>query len=184
MGAGDHRSSSQYASHNKEKTESQAVSHFARTKTIKQQRQSLPIYAVRQDLINVIRDNQVVIIVGETGSGKTTQLTQFLFEEGYGCVSLSLSMPLSLYFSFLYSPLLASMPSVYCFHSPTSHLTISIHTETLGALGARSLGVLLPCLWPSESATRPAASLGPQSDTASALKTSPHKKWDRLTYLS
>jgi pre-mRNA-splicing factor ATP-dependent RNA helicase DHX38/PRP16 len=26
---------------------------------------------------------QVVIVVGETGSGKTTQLTQFLYEDGY-----------------------------------------------------------------------------------------------------
>jgi pre-mRNA-splicing factor ATP-dependent RNA helicase DHX38/PRP16 len=25
----------------------------------------------------------VVIVVGETGSGKTTQLTQFLYEDGY-----------------------------------------------------------------------------------------------------
>lgn len=31
----------------------------------------------------MIRDNQVVIIVGETGSGKTTQLTQYLHEDGY-----------------------------------------------------------------------------------------------------
>ena len=34
-------------------------------------------------LLNVIRENNVVIIVGETGSGKTTQLTQYLHEEGY-----------------------------------------------------------------------------------------------------
>ena len=27
-------------------------------------------------LLNIVRDNQVVIVVGETGSGKTTQLTQ------------------------------------------------------------------------------------------------------------
>lgn len=31
----------------------------------------------------MIRENNVVIIVGETGSGKTTQLTQYLHEEGY-----------------------------------------------------------------------------------------------------
>lgn len=29
------------------------------------------------------RDNNVVIVVGETGSGKTTQLTQYLHEDGY-----------------------------------------------------------------------------------------------------
>ncbi len=34
-------------------------------------------------LLSVIRDNSVVIIVGETGSGKTTQLTQYLHEDGY-----------------------------------------------------------------------------------------------------
>ncbi len=53
-------------------------------KSLKQQRQSLPAFAVRQELLNIIRDNQVTIIIGETGSGKTTQLTQFLYEEGYG----------------------------------------------------------------------------------------------------
>ena len=30
-------------------------------------------------LLNIIRDNSVVVIVGETGSGKTTQLTQVHF---------------------------------------------------------------------------------------------------------
>lgn len=60
-----------------------AVSEFARTKTMKQQREFLPIYGVREELLNVIRDNQIVIIVGETGSGKTTQLTQYLHEDGY-----------------------------------------------------------------------------------------------------
>lgn len=31
----------------------------------------------------VYRDNSIVIVVGETGSGKTTQLTQYLHEDGY-----------------------------------------------------------------------------------------------------
>lgn len=34
-------------------------------------------------VLNVIRENSIVIIIGETGSGKTTQLTQYLHEEGY-----------------------------------------------------------------------------------------------------
>lgn len=50
---------------------------------IRKQRQYLPIFAVRSALMNVIRENNVIIIVGETGSGKTTQLTQYLHEEGY-----------------------------------------------------------------------------------------------------
>jgi len=62
---------------------SEAVSDFARSKSMKEQREFLPIYTVREELLNVIRTNQVVIVVGETGSGKTTQLTQYLHEDGY-----------------------------------------------------------------------------------------------------
>lgn len=75
------RESHKFASHMKEKTE--AVSDFAIEKTIKQQREYLPVFAVRQEVVSIIRENNVVIIVGETGSGKTTQLTQYLLEEGY-----------------------------------------------------------------------------------------------------
>lgn len=63
---------------------SQAASAFSRSKTLKEQREYLPAFAVREELLRVIRDNQVTIVVGETGSGKTTQLTQFLLEAGYG----------------------------------------------------------------------------------------------------
>lgn len=60
------------------------ASDFSQSKTLREQREFLPAFAVREDLLRVIRDNQVVIVVGETGSGKTTQLTQFLYEDGYG----------------------------------------------------------------------------------------------------
>jgi len=33
------------------------------------------VYGCKEQLLTVIRDNRIVIIVGETGSGKTTQLT-------------------------------------------------------------------------------------------------------------
>ena len=59
-------------------------SNFSRSKTLKEQREYLPAFAVREELMRVVRDNQVIIVVGQTGSGKTTQLTQFLHEEGYG----------------------------------------------------------------------------------------------------
>ncbi|KAF7723566.1 DEAH-box RNA helicase prp16 [Apophysomyces ossiformis] len=76
----DPRSDSKFASHLKS---SEAVSVFARTRTMREQREFLPVFAVREQLLQVVRDNQVVIIVGETGSGKTTQLTQYLHEDGY-----------------------------------------------------------------------------------------------------
>lgn len=62
---------------------SEGASDFSKTKTLAEQREYLPAFAVREDLLRVIRENQVVIVVGETGSGKTTQLTQFLHEDGY-----------------------------------------------------------------------------------------------------
>src|SRR5204863_8087074 len=65
-----------------------ASSDFTKSKTLQEQRQSLPAYAVREELMQVIRDNQVIIVVGETGSGKTTQWTQFLYEEGYAKFSV------------------------------------------------------------------------------------------------
>jgi pre-mRNA-splicing factor ATP-dependent RNA helicase DHX16 len=52
-------------------------------RSLQETRKTLPIYKFREDLMNAIRDHQVLIIEGETGSGKTTQLTQYLCEEGY-----------------------------------------------------------------------------------------------------
>ena len=51
--------------------------------SIKEQRESLPVFAFREQLIKAIRENQIMIVVGETGSGKTTQLTQYLAEAGF-----------------------------------------------------------------------------------------------------
>lgn len=53
----------------------ESVSAFAMEKTLKEQREYLPVFAARQSILNVIRDNIVVIIVGETGSGKTIKKT-------------------------------------------------------------------------------------------------------------
>ena len=70
------------------------MSDFAKKKTFSQQRQYLPIFAVREELLNIIRENSVVVIVGETGSGKTTQLTQFLMEDGYAnCGMIACTQP-------------------------------------------------------------------------------------------
>ncbi|SCU80181.1 LADA_0B05512g1_1 [Lachancea dasiensis] len=50
---------------------------------IRAQRESLPVFQMRQQLVDAIRDNQFMVIVGETGSGKTTQITQYLDEDGF-----------------------------------------------------------------------------------------------------
>ncbi|KAK3946365.1 P-loop containing nucleoside triphosphate hydrolase protein [Diplogelasinospora grovesii] len=51
--------------------------------SIKQQRETLPVFAFRSQLIEAVRQNQILIVVGETGSGKTTQMTQYLAEAGF-----------------------------------------------------------------------------------------------------
>ncbi|KAB0795763.1 hypothetical protein PPYR_09824 [Photinus pyralis] len=76
----DYKTDQKFADH---MTKTESSSEFARKKSFLEQRRYLPVFAVRQELLNVIRENSVVIIVGETGSGKTTQLTQYLHEDGY-----------------------------------------------------------------------------------------------------
>lgn len=48
--------------------------------SIAETKKSLPIYPFRKDLLKAIEDHQILIIEGETGSGKTTQIPQFLHE--------------------------------------------------------------------------------------------------------
>ncbi|CRK93483.1 CLUMA_CG007019, isoform A [Clunio marinus] len=50
---------------------------------IEETKKSLPVYPFRDDLIAAIREHQVLIIEGETGSGKTTQIPQYLYEAGF-----------------------------------------------------------------------------------------------------
>ncbi|KAH9277328.1 hypothetical protein BASA83_000195 [Batrachochytrium salamandrivorans] len=44
-------------------------------------RASLPIFQYRADLVSAIREFQFLIVVGDTGSGKTTQLPQYVLED-------------------------------------------------------------------------------------------------------
>ncbi|VFQ64111.1 unnamed protein product [Cuscuta campestris] len=46
-------------------------------------RKTLPIFPYRDELLQAINEHQVLVIVGETGSGKTTQIPQYLHEAGY-----------------------------------------------------------------------------------------------------
>ncbi|KAG2392763.1 hypothetical protein C9374_011488 [Naegleria lovaniensis] len=64
------------------KTAISGVAQRTSASTIKQQRESLPVYSLRNELITSIRDNQILIVIGETGSGKTTQITQYIAEAG------------------------------------------------------------------------------------------------------
>lgn len=52
-------------------------------RTIQEVRKSLPTYQYREQFLDAMKEYQVLIVVGETGSGKTTQLPQYLHEAGY-----------------------------------------------------------------------------------------------------
>ncbi len=56
---------------------------FVRHPALKRSRMDLPICAQEQEIVECITQNDVIIICGETGSGKTTQIPQFLYEAGF-----------------------------------------------------------------------------------------------------
>lgn len=55
-----------------------------RPEEVQEKRLELPILAEEDQIMEAIRSHSVVVICGETGSGKTTQVPQFLFEAGFG----------------------------------------------------------------------------------------------------
>ncbi|KAH7125596.1 P-loop containing nucleoside triphosphate hydrolase protein [Dendryphion nanum] len=55
-----------------------------RTQEIQDARLQLPIVAEEQKIMEAIHNHDVVVVWGATGSGKTTQVPQFLYEAGYG----------------------------------------------------------------------------------------------------
>ena len=50
---------------------------------IQQGRKKLPVYPYREEFLAAVKEHKVLILVGETGSGKTTQIPQYLHEVGY-----------------------------------------------------------------------------------------------------
>lgn len=79
------------------KEESQANDHETDNKAavpedIQEARKRLPVYAVRGRLLEEIRKNHTMILIGETGSGKTTQVPQLIHGarlEGAGCIGIT-----------------------------------------------------------------------------------------------
>ncbi|KAG8448692.1 hypothetical protein GDO86_015677 [Hymenochirus boettgeri] len=68
----------------KEEEESKTLSESEKRKlSIQEVRRSLPVFPYRSDLLQAITEHQILIIEGETGSGKTTQIPQYLHEHGY-----------------------------------------------------------------------------------------------------
>ncbi|XP_068621339.1 ATP-dependent RNA helicase DHX33-like [Battus philenor] len=80
---GSHTSSNDSDQHNINET-------FA--ENLQETRKLLPVYAVRNRLIEEVKRNNTMILIGETGSGKTTQLPQLIHEhslEGFKAIAIT-----------------------------------------------------------------------------------------------
>ena len=60
-----------------------ALEHKSERERMRLNRESLPIFPYRESLLTAIEEYQILIIVGETGSGKSTQIPQYLHESGF-----------------------------------------------------------------------------------------------------
>jgi len=59
----------------KQKIESKTLSYgIISNKSIKEQREGLPIFHLKTELLSAISQNQVLVVIGETGSGKTVSI--------------------------------------------------------------------------------------------------------------
>ena len=56
------------------------IPNFEPDETLKQHSDNLPIFPMKSEILQAIQKHQVTIISGETGSGKTTQVPQFLLQ--------------------------------------------------------------------------------------------------------
>jgi len=65
----------------------------ARYHDMYQARQQLPMFTHRAKVINALRQSRVVILSGETGCGKSTQLPQFILEEWAGNAYIVCAQP-------------------------------------------------------------------------------------------
>jgi ATP-dependent RNA helicase DHX8/PRP22 len=71
------------AVHAREQAKKKSKTPAATRASLQQVRRSLPVFEYRETLLNAARTNKNLIVVGETGSGKTTQIPQYLYESGF-----------------------------------------------------------------------------------------------------
>ncbi|KAF9486472.1 P-loop containing nucleoside triphosphate hydrolase protein [Pholiota conissans] len=67
------------------KQEFEALQQTKKYQQILEKRQKLPAFQAREDFLEKLEKNRVVVVVGETGCGKTTQLPQFILDSMIAC---------------------------------------------------------------------------------------------------
>ncbi|GLI64295.1 hypothetical protein VaNZ11_007516 [Volvox africanus] len=66
-----------------------AVAAAERRKQIDAERRQLPAWAARDKLLQLLQEHRTLVLVGETGSGKTTQIPQLLLSARFGSIAAS-----------------------------------------------------------------------------------------------
>ena len=84
VSSGESESESEEEMDEEKRTKLALAGKLGKRAKIEADRKSLPIFPYREPLIKAVEDHQVVVIVGETGSGKTTQIPQYMWEAGFG----------------------------------------------------------------------------------------------------
>ena len=80
-------SSSSSSSSTSSSSSSSAAAYYVelqRDPLLQAQRNLLPVCGMEQEIMENISKHSFILLCGETGSGKTTQIPQFLYEAGYG----------------------------------------------------------------------------------------------------
>ncbi|XP_029475820.1 probable ATP-dependent RNA helicase DHX34 [Rhinatrema bivittatum] len=60
---------------------------FARLAKLQRERSSLPITQYRDKIVQVLREHRVVVVAGDTGCGKSTQVPQYLLAAGFNHIA-------------------------------------------------------------------------------------------------
>lgn len=60
---------------------------FGKLAKLRKERSSLPIFQYREKIVQMVRGHQVVVVAGDTGCGKSTQVPQYLLAAGFGHIA-------------------------------------------------------------------------------------------------
>ncbi|XP_073497531.1 probable ATP-dependent RNA helicase DHX34 [Phyllobates terribilis] len=60
---------------------------FGKLAKLRKERSSLPIFQYREKIVQMVRAHQVVVVAGDTGCGKSTQVPQYLLAAGFGHIA-------------------------------------------------------------------------------------------------
>ena len=100
-----------------------------RQQALLQSRQKLPIWPQRESICTKLRSHDVLLLVGETGSGKSTQIPQFLLSEPWCQKSIAVTQPRRVAATSLAQRVAEEMGSTLGSQSPASRVGYSVRFD-------------------------------------------------------